>query len=516
MNRSTVISIIALMVTAFTIGIDFTGVLLLIPAIENAFAVDITTTQWVLNLYALSFSVFMITGGRLGDLYGRKYLMVLGLCVFSAATIACLLAPTIGWLIAARGVQGIGAAMIWPSLLAQAGLVTDEDNRSFIIGLVLAGVTTGNVVGPLIGGFVDTLGDWRLFFLVNAALAAIAGVLVLSFIPVKRQEKSNQKIDYWGIAVAGGAIMALLYALDVGADWGWTSAALLLLFAASAALFVMFPVVESKVLDPMIPVPMMRNTEFMLTVAANALMMPAVYTAFLYVPQLFQKVFGWSVMQASFGMLPLMVLLAIGSIFSGRFYDRIGPKRLMLFGYALITIATASVVLLPQSWGYLGLFPAMVMMGLGASIAIGSSGTAAMAAVLPSRTGLVGGLTFTVHLAFGAVGVAIATAVMYSQSLSKIGEVLAKAGVTMSPTDMNQLTGAAHGSETVTKILANYDQTSADKIRQAMSDSFTSGLTDAYWMAFAWAALGVLVVLAINESKLKKVKDFDAEVISTD
>ncbi|MEM7462873.1 MAG: MFS transporter [Pseudomonadota bacterium] len=517
MDRTLILRLAALMVTGFTVGTDFTGILLLVPAIEAHFGADITTTQWVLNLYALNFSVFMVCCGRLGDMHGHRTLMLLGASVFLCATLACWISPTIGWLIVARGVQGVGAAMIWPSLIATAANVAGSDEkRGISIGLVLAGVTTGNVVGPLIGGFADTFGDWRLFFVVNAAMAAVAGFMVYQFIPGKEQEKTDEQIDIVGLVVFGSAVLAVLFGLDVGADLGWLSLPIIALFLTSVILFIAFPFIEARVRDPMIPVPMMRNKEFMLAVAANALIMPALFPAFLYFPQVMQKVLGWSVMEASIGMSPLMVLLAVGSIFSGHFYNIFGPKKLLVFGYVIGSLGAAYVVLAPSSWGYFALLPAMLLFGVGASVAVGSSGTAAVGAVVPERAGMVGGLTFTVHLAFGALGVAAATAIVYVTGSSGLNTGLSSAGIELAQSKIDMLNSATPDSAGVREVLASLKPGEANTVRELMISTFHAGVRNAYWLALFWAVVGVFAVLSIDEERLKQAKDFKEPAKTTD
>ena len=497
------LGVATLLFAAFTIGADLTGALLLAAPIENEFAVDITTTQWVLNLYALTYAVLMITGGRLGDMFGRRRLMLIATTLFTIASVGCLLAPTIGWLIAARGVQGAGAAIMWPCILGMGANLVSEDRRGWIMGLILAGVTSGNVVGPLIGGFVVWVGDWRLFFLVNLIMAIIVALLVLRFLPKDTQATSKERVDFVGIALLAGAVGALLYGLDVGPNWGWGSLPIVGIFVLSAALFVVFPLAENRVTDPMVPPRLMRNRHFLLALSTNGLLVPSIFLAFLYFPQYFQKVLGWSVLEASFGMLPLMVLLSVGAIISGRFYDSVGPRRLLLIGYIMILLGCAWVIALIPGWGYFALVPAMVLMALGGAMGVGSAGTVAVSAVDPSRTGVAGGLSFTVHLACGAVGVAGGTAILYMSSKGTLQHGLSDAGISMPPAEQATLNAAAPGAEAATRILGTYSTEAAATIQDLMTTSFTHGLSHAYWLAFGAALIGLLIVIAIDEKKLK-------------
>lgn len=464
MQRRAKFHIAIFMFVAFMVGTDFTGALLLVTPIEKEYATNITTTQWVLNIYALTFAMFMVAGGRFGDMYGRRRLMLIGLAIFLLGSLGCFLAPSIGLLIAARGLQGIGAAIIWPSLLALGANAADKDERGLAIGLVLAGVTTGNVAGPLISGVVISIGDWRLFFLANVAMAVLAALLMWRIQPNDPRGHGEDRIDYFGMAVLSAAILTLLYGLDVGADWGWTSLGLVGLLTTSLILFLSFPFVEMRATNPMIPLSMMWDRQFILALLTNGLIIPAVFIAFLYFPQYLQITLGWSVLQSSFGIMPLMMLGVFGAVFAGRFYNTFGPRRLLVVGSSVTALGCLWVaLLLDPSWGYLALVPAMLLVGGGASICVGPAGTLAVSAAGPERSALAGGLSFMVHLVLGALGVAGATAIMYATQSAGGGDANAQAAL------------------------------------------FASGMSRAYWLPLIAAVLGILVAAAINEKKLRAV-----------
>ena len=366
MERSSIVKVIALMVTAFGIGIDFTGALMLVPAIENTFDADITSTQWVLNIYALFFAMTMVAGGRLGDMFGHRKMMIIGLSIFLFSSIMCFVAPSLDFLVGARALQGIGAGCVWPCTLAfGATKVSREEHRAMVMGLILAGVTTGNVFGPMISGFVVNLGDWRLFFLANVVFSCISMATALILMEREKTHKQGEHIDFAGMGILSFAVLLLLYGLDVGADWGWTSVPLLLLFFVSAVLFLLFPRVEKRVKEPLLLPQMMQNREFLITLGLNMFNVSAAFVGLLYFPQYMQKVLGWSVFQSALGLAPLTVLLAVGSIISGTLYNDFGPKRLLFWGYMCATLGAASVVILPAGLGYFQILPGMAMIGLG-------------------------------------------------------------------------------------------------------------------------------------------------------
>jgi MFS family permease len=375
------------------------------------------------------------------------------------------------------------------------------------MGLILAGVTSGNVIGPLISGVVVSVGDWRLFFLINAVLSVLGALMVVRYLPKDPARKLDQRIDFVGMIVLSGAILALLYALDVGADLGWLSPPIIGLLVLSVFMFVFFLFIETRVADPIVPVQLMRNRQFLLTLSSNAFCVPAVFIAFLYFPQYLQKVLGWTLLEASFGMLPLMAVLAVGSAVAGVFYASLGPKRLMLLGYSVIALGSASVVIMEPAWGYFAILPALILIGVGATMSVSPAGTATVSAVAPSRAGLAGGLAFMVHLAFGAIGVAAATAVMFATSLATIRHSLAESGIIMSSADRNVLNGRAFDSDAARAVLARFNAADGDKIHSVLVDAFIRGMSMAYWLALVSAIVGLLVVIAIDEKKLRDIED---------
>nr|WP_254444596.1 MFS transporter [Ruegeria arenilitoris] len=286
MDRKSIIKIIALMVTAFGIGIDFTGALMLVPAIENSFDADITSTQWVLNIYALFFAMTMVAGGRMGDMFGHRRMMIVGLSIFLFASILCYVSPGLDYLIGARALQGIGAGCVWPCTLAYgATKVSREEHRALVMGLILAGVTTGNVFGPMISGAVVNFGDWRLFFLANVIFSCISMLTAVLLMERETKHKQGEHIDFAGMGILSFAVLLLLYALDVGADWGWTSVPVMLLFLVSATLFVLFPKVEKRVEEPLLLPQLVQNRQFLYTLGLNMFNVAAVFVGLLYFPQ---------------------------------------------------------------------------------------------------------------------------------------------------------------------------------------------------------------------------------------
>ncbi len=480
---------------------------MLVPAIESSFDADITSTQWVLNIYALFFAMTMVAGGRMGDMYGHRKVMIIGLSIFLFASVLCFVSPGLDYLIGARALQGIGAGCVWPCTLAfGATKVSKKEHRALVMGLILAGVTTGNVFGPMISGAVVNMGDWRLFFLASVVFSCISIATTLLLMERETKHKKGEHIDFAGMGVLSFAVLLLLYGLDVGADWGWTSLPLLLLFFVSAMLFFLFPKVEKRVEEPLLLPQLMQNREFLITLGLNMFNVSAAFVALLYFPQYMQKVLGWSVFQSALGLAPLTILLAVGSIVSGTLYNGFGPKRLLLWGYLCATVGAVSVVIMPESWGYFQILPGMALMGLGATLTVGPSGTAAVCAVKPERAGLVGGLSFMTHLVYGAISVACATAIMYVTSLSNLRGHLAEAGINLSEADQKLLNGGTLTTDSAKAILQKLGSGEAEKVKAAIATAFDAGMNMAFVFAAISVSVGIILALLLDEKKLHKVE----------
>ncbi|MEM7223342.1 MAG: MFS transporter [Pseudomonadota bacterium] len=486
---------------SLTIGTDFTGAMMLAVPIEREYGVDITTTQWVVNVYALTFSMALVAGGRLADLYGRRRLLRIGLAIFVLASLGCTLAPTISWLIGARALQGIGSAIVWPAILGIVSNAVEEDERGFAIGLMIGAIGIGNSIGPIAAGVLSGIGEWRMFFGINVLLGALTLAGTFRLVPADRDRAADERIDTLGMAVLSLAILALLYALDVGADWGWGSLAILGLFAGAAVLFTLFPVIEARVRDPLMPPSMLRNGQFMIALAMNGLAVPGFFVFWIYLPQYFQNVLGWSVLEASLSIIPSMICIAVTSPIAGRLYDRIGPRSLLLFGYGLLTGALVVTVLVTgdTKTTYIELLPSILLVGIGSAVAVSASGPAAVAAVDPSRASLAGGLSFMVHLALGALGVAGATAILFGVSTARLSGALEHLGISLSPSAQLALAGSARGTPEAKQALRGIDAEKATEITAAAQNAFVAGFDWAICFCVAVTTSGIILALFIRK-----------------
>ncbi|MEM9256516.1 MAG: MFS transporter [Pseudomonadota bacterium] len=493
------LALLTLSLVALTVGTDFTGILLLVPPIEAAFGIDITTAQWIVNTYALTFGMFMVAGGKLGDTYGRHLLIGIGLTLFVLSSLICSLAADVSVLIFGRALQGLGAAMIWPNAIGEAATVVPEETRSIAIGLILASVTTGNVVGPLLSGVLTEFASWRYFFGINAVLSLLCLMLCIFVLPKSETDLERERVDLAGIATLGLASLGLLYALDVGADWGWLDRNLLIIVGASAVLFAVFPLIEGRVKEPMVSPHWLGNRQFFIFLILNGLAMPAVFAGFLYFPQYLAKVLGWTGLSVSYGITPMMMTLAVVSFVSGVIYPRTRPRNLIAGGFCAVAIGLLVFILGSPSLGYTAAMVSMVLMAFGGALVVGPAGTATVSLVPEKNAALASGLGFMVHLVVGAIGLAGATAILYGSSLSNLTTSLATAGIKLSSKDITTLNAAARDNPQVIELMAKLDSRTVTQLHAAMREAFETGMINAYWVGFGFVILGLVLALIVDD-----------------
>jgi DHA2 family methylenomycin A resistance protein-like MFS transporter len=416
MSRTAALTIAAAGAAAVMIGMDFNGVAVVLTQVERDLGTDLTTSQWMLNLYALTFGMGIVAGGKLGDTYGYRRMLLIGLAIFGLASLGVAVSQSVALTIGFRGIQGVGGALIWPAVIAISFAAVPPARAGFAIGTVLGAAGFGNVLGPLLGGTFAELATWRLLFVVNIPACLIVGAMAWRLLRSTTEGQERRGLDLPGVATLALALFALMFSLDVGADWGWSSPGVIALWMISAVLFVAFLLWEPRSGDPLIPPELLRDRGFVAALLANGLVAVVWFSFFIYVPGYAQKALDYSPLLGAVALLPAMVTFAVLSPLGGRFYEVLGPRRLITIGYVATTLAALNMAIIEVSWGYWGLLPGLLLMGTGGALAISSAGTAAVAAVDEAHAGSAGGLSFMFHLVVGAAGVAIGTALFTTQA----------------------------------------------------------------------------------------------------
>jgi EmrB/QacA subfamily drug resistance transporter len=391
---------------------DFTAVNVALPTMEGDFHTDINTIQWVINAYALTFGVMIVTGGRLADMFGRRNAFFLGSAIFASMSALGGAAPTEAWLIGARVVMGIGGALMWPAILGMTYEILPEEKAGLAGGIIIGAAGLGNAIGPLLGGVLTDELSWRWIFFLNVPIALFAVGVTYRLVHVKEPESSDRKIDYPGIAAISIGLVSLLLALDQAADWGWVDPRVLAMLAlAVIGLAAFIPIERRAGGHALIPREVIRNENFTASCIAVLFMAATFFAALLYLPQFMQKQLGYSALEAGLGMLPFLAVFALASFAAGPLYDRVGAKRLAVVGAALITLGPFLLSFLDESSGYGALIPGMVVLGIGAGSFIPTATTAGVTSVDESQTSLAGGIVYMFQIAGGSIGLGLTTTV---------------------------------------------------------------------------------------------------------
>jgi EmrB/QacA subfamily drug resistance transporter len=406
------LALFAMGIAVLVIANDFSAINVALPTIEKDFDTNINTIQWVVNAYALTFGVMIVTGGRLADMFGRRNAFFLGAAIFASMSALGGAAQTETWLIAARVAMGIGGALMWPAILGMTFAILPEDKAGLAGGIILGAAGLGNALGPLIGGVLTDALSWRWIFFLNVPIAIFAVLITYFLVHVKEPEAEDQRIDYPGIAALSVGLVSLLIALDQVADWGWSDPRVIALLALAAVLVLAFIPIERRAgAHALVPREIMSNRSFTASCVAILFMSATFFASLLYLPQFMEKQFGYSPLEAGVGILPFLGVFAIVSFVAGPLYNRLGAKPLAVFGAACITVAPFLFSQVDAGSSYSSLVPGMVVLGLGVGSFYPTATTAGVTSVDASQTSLAGGIVYMFQIAGGSIGLGLTTTV---------------------------------------------------------------------------------------------------------
>jgi EmrB/QacA subfamily drug resistance transporter len=387
--------------------LDGTVVNVALPAIGRELGAGLTSQQWILDGYLLSLSALLLSGGAAGDRYGRRRVFVSGLVVFTAASLACGFSPTVGWLIGARLVQGIGAAALVPGSLALIDVgITDKDRaRAVGIWAGMSGVTTA--LGPLLGGWLVDTASWRWVFFLNIPLAAAAAWITVRHVPESRAATARGRGDILGAVTVMLGLAGVTYALIEAPARGGTPVTVTAAAIGITAL-VTFTLIEKRTAAPLLPLPLFRSRQF---TGANLTTL-AVYGAlggalFLLALQL-QQSLHYSALAAGLATLPTTVIMLIGSPWAGAFAEHTGPRLPMTIGPLIAATGLALMARITPGASYLkAVLPAVAIFGLGLAITVAPLTAAVLATVSENHVGAASGVNNAIARLAGLISVAV-------------------------------------------------------------------------------------------------------------
>jgi EmrB/QacA subfamily drug resistance transporter len=417
--RSKWLALYVLCLGDLMIVLDGTIVNVALPSIRDDLGFSQTSLAWIVNAYLLTFGGFLLLGGRLGDLFGHRRLFLIGISIFTVASLGCGLANSQELLIIGRAVQGVGGAIV--SAVALSLLMTlfteqaDRAKAMGVFGFVLSG---GGVIGVLAGGILTDLLSWHWIFLVNLPVGVLVYFLSLRLLPTQRGPAASGRVDIAGAITVTVALMLAVYAIVNGNEQGWTSAQTLGLLGAAVVLLGVFVAIEARISSPLVPLGLFRNRNVSTANLVGVLMAAGMFSYFFFSALYLQLVLEYSPLEVGLAYLPGTVIWGASSLLlSDRLVMRFGIKPPLLAGLGLMTLA---LILLARTtvdgnWA-IDILPATIAIGLGAGIAFNPILLAAMSGVAPEQAGLASGVVNTSFMMGGAVGLAILASLASSRS----------------------------------------------------------------------------------------------------
>ena len=484
--------LVTLCLAALIINLDTTIVNVALPALVRQTGATTTDLQWVVDAYNLAFAALILAAGSLADRLGRKGMLLAGLGVFGAASLAGAFAASTGQLIAARAVMGLGAAMMFPATLSLlTNVFTARRERALAIGLWGASAGVGIALGPIAGGWLLERFWWGSIFLFMVPIAAVVALLVAWRVPTSR-DPSTPAVDWRGFALSTAGMSLIVYGIIQAPGWGWGSASTLGVLAAGVVVLVALVTAERATASPMIDMSLFRNPRFTAASGAVAIAFFALLGFIFLMTQYFQVVRGYSPFSTGVRLLPVAVSVGVASVAGTRLAVRVGTKVIVGGGMALFCAALAWISTATQDTAYAIIAAQMVVLGVGMGFTQAPATEAIMGAVPKRKAGIASGVNGSTRLFGGTLGVAVIGSVAASLYASRL-DALLPAG--LPGRAITAARGSVGGAAAAAQQLAQAGLPGpARRLADAADAAFMHSLSGACLVAAGVTAFGVLLV----------------------
>ena len=409
-SRKRWLALMVLCLGVLMIVLDTTIVNVALPSIRNDLGFTETSLVWVVNAYMLTFGGFLLLGGRLGDLYGHRKLFLIGLVLFTLASLACGISNSQVLLVAARAVQGLGGAVVSAvSLSLIMNLFTEPAERAKAMGVYGFVCAGGGSIGVLLGGLLTSTLSWHWIFLVNLPIGVAVYALCVALLPSARGHAHGEKLDVAGAVTVTLSLMLAVYGVVNGNEAGWGSTQTVGLLGAAVVLLAVFIAIETRVQHPLMPLGLFRLRSVSVANVVGVLWAAAMFAWFFISALYMQLVLQYTPMQIGLAFLPANIIMAVFSLgLSARIVMRFGIRKPLAAGLWLAAIGLALFARAPVNGSFVvDVLPGMMLVGLGAGMAFNPVLLAAMSEVSPSDSGLASGVVNTAFMMGGALGLAV-------------------------------------------------------------------------------------------------------------
>ena len=406
------LTLAALALTAFVLTVEDSAIAVALPALGRDLGLGLSGLEWVVNAYTVAIAVLLLTGGRVADLLGHRRVLLIGLIVFTTASLLAGIAGSGAVLISARAVQGAGAALIIPATLAMVVAVFPGSRRGMALGLYAGAGAAALALGPLVGALVSEAWGWRWIFLMNVPLGAIGLLAAGLALPEGTRDRSGRGLDIPGLAISAVGVLLLVFALTEGEGYGWSSFRTIALLAGGVLALVVFFRVERRRRAPLIEPGTFRSRP---TTGANVAMLlstSVMCSIFFFISLYLQTVAGYSALKAGASFLPMTALIVAVAPLAGRVSDRQGPRLPAMGGLLLLAIGLASLTRLDVEVDPWQLLPALAVVGVGVGLTTTPITAAALDGLPDDKAGVAAGILSTSRMMGLTLGIALMGAIM--------------------------------------------------------------------------------------------------------
>src|ERR671931_196433 len=498
MKRTKPLILVSLLLAAFVINLDTTIVNVALPTLVRELHASNSQLQWVVDAFNLLFAGSVLAMGSLSDRFGRKGMLLAGLSVFGGASLVGGFTTTPSELIATRALMGLGAAMIFPATLSLiTNVFTERRERARAIGLWGAVTGAAIALGPIVGGWLLEVSDWRSIFFAMAPVAALAGVLAARFVPTSRDPR-RPRTDQAGFALSAAMVGLLVYTIIEAPNHGWGSARTLGGFALTAALAAGFVALERRPDQAMLDVSLFRNPRFTAASASVAISFFALSGFIFLVTQYFQFLKGYGALSTGVRLLPVASFVAISSILGAKLAVRVGTKLVVAAGLSSMTAFYLWVTTTSTTTGYGTIAAQMVVLGTGMGLTSAPATEAIMGVVPKAKAGIGSAVNDATRLLGGTLGVAVIGSVYASLYASRLAGGLPPRLPAAAATDAHGSVGAALTA--ADQLAQGGHPALAAAVHNAASSAFFHAFHTANYVAAGVAAAGALMALALLPS----------------
>ncbi len=393
----------------FMVVLDATVVNVALPSIQRGLHFSASSLPWVVNAYTLIFGGFLLLGGRAADLLGRKRLFVVGVALFSAASLLNGLAQSSGMLIVGRGIQGLGGALVSPAALSIITTTfTEQEDRTKALGVWSAIAAGGGAVGLILGGALTQLASWPWIFIVNVPVGLATLALAFRFVPESRADLEHRTFDLAGAITVTSGLVVLVYAIVKAQSFGWGSARTIGLIAAALVLLAAFVAIEGRSVAPLIRLSIFRIKTLAVADVVLLLVASGLFGMFFFASLYVQQILGYSPLRAGLAFLPVTAGIAVGAGLAQQLVKRAGVRNVGVLGIGVATVGMALLTGIPVHGTYLAdLLPGLLPLSIGMGIAFVPITLMATGGVSDNDSGLASGLFNTAQQVGGSLGLAI-------------------------------------------------------------------------------------------------------------